>query len=264
MVNPPRILKPIAALCGLLLAATSCSPPSNPEASYWRPAQGQQWQVQLDGGLDSSVEADVYEVDGVDTTDQDLRAAKASGAHLVCYFNAGAWEDWRPDADQFPRSVLGEALEGWDGERWLDVRRRDVVVPIMAKRMEACKERGFDAVDPDNVNGHSNQTGFPLSRTDEITYLRELSRMAHELGLAFGLKNSADLLDVLEPEVDFAVNEQCHEFDECEAYGPFLRAGKPVIVIEYTERDASLCGQAPEGMGILFKTIALTAEGESC
>jgi len=33
-----------------------------------------------------------------------------------------------------------------------------------------------------------------------------------------------DLVDVF----DFAVNEQCVKYDECDVYAPFVRAGKPV------------------------------------
>ncbi len=39
----------------------------------------------------------------------------------------------------------------------------------------------------------------------------------------------------LEPVFDFAVNEQCHEYDECEAMRPFVGAGKPVFNAEYTD-----------------------------
>lgn len=34
---------------------------------------------------------------------------------------------------------------------------------------------------------------------------------------------------------DFSVNEECHEYDECDVYAPFIDAGKPVFNAEYRE-----------------------------
>lgn len=53
---------------------------------------------------------------------------------MICYFSAGSWEDWRPDAGQFPDSVKGNNLEDWPGEKWLDIRQIDVLAPIMGAR----------------------------------------------------------------------------------------------------------------------------------
>ena len=52
--------------------------------------------------------------------------------------NAGGWEDWRADAAQFPDEVIGSNLDNWEGERWLDIRRLDVLGPIMEARMGLC------------------------------------------------------------------------------------------------------------------------------
>jgi hypothetical protein len=64
---------------------------------------------------------------------------------------AGSYEEWRTDAASFTASVLGTPLDGWPGERWLDIRS-PVVRGIMEKRIKACKDKGFLAVDPDNVS----------------------------------------------------------------------------------------------------------------
>jgi len=54
----------------------------------------------------------------------------------------------RPDAGAFPDAVKGDS-NGWSGERWLDIRRLDVLGPIMQRRLDLCKQKGFDAVEPD-------------------------------------------------------------------------------------------------------------------
>ena len=68
--------------------------------------------------------------------------------------NAGAWERFRRDKDKFPDSALGRALDGWPGERWLDIRRIGVLGPIMKARIARCARKGFDAVEPDNIDGY--------------------------------------------------------------------------------------------------------------
>ena len=93
----------------------------------------------------------------------------ADGSAVVCYISAGSWERWRPDADRFPERVLGRS-NGWPGERWLDIRRRGVLRPIMEARLDMCARKGFDAVEFDNVDGYANRTGFPLTGADQLRY----------------------------------------------------------------------------------------------
>jgi len=203
-------------------------------ASLWSPAPGTEpWQLQLQGKVDLSVEASVYDVDGADTPASKVRRIHRRGARAVCYFSAGSYENWREDRGRFPERVLGKPLEGWPGERWLDVRERDVLMQIMRSRMNRCARKGFDAVDPDNVDGYQNRTGFPLSRRDQLRYNRALAREAHALGLAIGLKNDLGQVPRLVDHYDFAVNEQCFEYDECGRLRPFIRAGKAVFNVEY-------------------------------
>lgn len=47
---------------------------------------------------------------------------------------------------------------------------------------------------------------------------------------ASALKNDLNQIPLLEPFFDFSVNEQCHEFAECNAMAPFVAAGKPVFM----------------------------------
>ena len=100
----------------VVLAAATAAAPAN---ARWRPAVGVSWQWQLSGHLDLSVQVPVYDVDGFETRARTVSRLHSLGRHVVCYINAGAWEDWRPDADRFPSEVLGEQLDGWSGERWL-------------------------------------------------------------------------------------------------------------------------------------------------
>ena len=163
---------------------------------------------------------------------QAVAAIHASGAFAICYVDAGTWESWRPDAGRFPPSVLG-LPNGWPGERWLDIRQLHVLLPIMRARARKCARAGFNAIDWDNVDGYANQTGFPLTAREQLRYDRDLARIAHALGLAAGLKNDYGQVSALAGVFDFAVDEQCFQYQECSALEPFVRLGKPVYDIEY-------------------------------
>src|SRR5262249_7524684 len=143
-----------------------------------------------------------------------VAALHTRGRHAVCYISAGTWENWRPDASLFPASVKG-ATNGWPGERWLDIRRLDVLGPIMDARMDHCKAKGFDAVEPDNVDGYANTSGFPLTYQDQLRYNQYLATSAHARGLSVGLKNDLGQVQDLLPYFDWALNEQCFEYNEC-------------------------------------------------
>lgn len=234
-------------------------------ATWWRPKPGTSWQIQYAGTLNTTLPVTVYNIDLFDTPKATIDSLHASGKRVVCYFSAGSWENWRPDASQFPSSVLGNNLSGWPGERWLDVRQLSVLMPIMNARMDLAKQKGCDAVDPDNVDGYTNSTGFPLQYYDQINYVKALASSAHGRSLAVSLKNDLDQVRDLVPYVDFAVNEQCFEYSECDLVAPFIAAGKPVFNIEYNLSTSSFCPQANSmNFDSLKKNLSLDAARTSC
>jgi hypothetical protein len=189
---------------------------------------------------------------------------------LVCYLSAGSWEDWRPDAKSFPRTAIGEPLRGWPGERWLDVMDAEVRDALVA-RLDLAAHKGCDAVDPDNVDGWTTQTGFPITPDEEADYLRFLADAAHTRGLAFGLKNDPTQLDDLLPWLDFAVVEACGRYDECYLWKPLADAGLGGVDVEYAGDDedleaaaARLCPVVPAGIDVLVKHLDLGPSRASC
>ena len=248
--------------------ATATPQPSPTPAGdgIWRPSVGTSWQWQLSGlPVDLSVDVDMYDIDLFDNGADVVDALHARGRRVVCYLSAGSWEDWRPDAPEFPDAVLGTPLAGWEGERWLDIRRLDLLGPIMESRMDLCEAKGFDAVEPDNIDGYLNDTGFPLTYDDQVEYNLWLAKTAHERGLSIGLKNdSAQIADLL-PHFDWALNEQCFEFDECEGLTPFIAAGKAVFNVEYALDTARFCIKANAlGFSAMAKNLDLDAWRQPC
>lgn len=230
----------------------------------WHPAQGLTWQIQFAGTL-APTNAQVIDLDGVETSKAQVAALHAQGKKVICYFNAGGYENWRPDRKKFPKKLIGKPLGDWPGERWLDIRKVKTLMPIMKKRMDQCKAKGFDAVDPDNMDGYANApTGFPLKQKHAVAYLKALSKAAHARGLAIGLKGALEIVGKAKPLVEFAINEQCLQYDECAAYAPLTRAGKPVFHIEYQGSMESICARVPAGFSTVRKNLELDAWAEYC
>nr|WP_323379236.1 endo alpha-1,4 polygalactosaminidase [Streptomyces durbertensis] len=240
------------------------SPSASPGTGRWQPKPGLDWQWQLSGKLDPDVDVPVYDIDGFDHDAPVVRKLQARGVKVICYINAGAWEDWRPDAGDFPKRLLGRG-NGWEGERWLDIRQLDVLRPLIAKRFDMCRDKGFDAVEPDQMDGYENRTGFPLTARHQLDFNRMLSRLARERGLAVALKNDVDQVRELLDDFDFAVNEECAAYRECEKLKPFVDAGKAVFHVEYRLKAAEFCEQSRKlGLSSLVKRLDLDAWRQSC
>ncbi len=241
--------------------------------SWWEAPAGTTWQIQyIDYPVDRSFDVAMYDIDLVEISDADLGALHDEGRFVVCYFSAGTWEPYRPDADDFPAEVLGNYYDdpAFDDERYVDIRS-EVVRGIMEARMDLAAERGCDGVDPDNMNLDEvgeEITGLPLGADAQIEYSRFIAAEAHARGLAVGLKNSIEHAAELEPDFDFAVNEQCFEYEECEVYaGSFIAADKAVFHIEYTDEGAfgDVCATTvPLGLSSILKSYDLDAPRVGC
>ena len=215
--------------------------------------------------VDQSVEAAVYDIDLFENPATVVKALHAAGRKVVCYVSAGSWEPYRPDATGFPASVLGRPVEGFPDERWLDIRQLDVLTPIMGARLDLCRSKGFDAVEPDLVEVYGERSGFPITAGDQLAYNRRISDLAHARGLSVGLKNDAGQVRELVGFFDFAVVEQCAQYDECPAYEPFVRAGKAVFEAEYDLEPRQFCPETvPLGLSSMRKRVELDAYRLSC
>lgn len=232
----------------------------------WRPTKGLTWQWQLDGGpIDTSVDADVYDVDLFTTPAATVADLHGRGRKVICYFSAGSWEPYRPDSGDYPNAVMGGPVEGWPDERWLDIRRVDVLRPVLAARFDLCAEKGFDGVEPDWMDSHTQDTGFPITAADQLRFNRMLADMAHERGLAIGLKNDLGQVAELADVFDFAVVEQCAEYGECGELAPFLDRDKPVFHAEYDLAVTDFCTESQRlGLSSIRKRLDLDAWRESC
>lgn len=225
----------------LILVAASlsaCGSGSNSQTSpitdggWYRPAVGVDWHWQLDGTLNTDYAVEIYDIDLFDTSADTITGLQSEGKKVICYFSAGSYEEWREDAGDFASDDLGANLDEWEGERWLDIRSNNVRT-VMLERLDLAQSKGCDGVEPDNVDGYANAPGFPLTAADQLEYNAFLANAAHERSLAVALKNDLDQVEALVDYFDFAVNEECDYYDECDALSPFIAKGKPVLHVEY-------------------------------
>ena len=238
--------------------------------AWWQPATGTTWQITLSvvpTTRDQDVEA--WDLDLFDTPAATIELLQAGGTRVICYFSAGTFEPGRPDEASFPARVLGNAYEdpAFVEERYLDVTD-DAVLGIMAARMDLAVNKGCDAVDPDNVDLFDHDTGFDITEAEMRDFNLALAAAAHARGLAIGLKNDMAQLADVASAYQFAVNEECFAFDECDVYlDNFLADGKPVFHIEYVESSqaAAVCAVTePLGLSTVIKSYELDAPVTFC
>ncbi|MEK7311763.1 MAG: endo alpha-1,4 polygalactosaminidase [Chloroflexota bacterium] len=239
----------------------STAPTAPANGGIWIPAPNTTWQWQLtDPPVDQSFDVDVYDIELFDNDASVVAALHAQGRKVICYVSVGSWEDWRPDKDQFPPEVIGKDYKGWPGEKWLDIRRIDVLGPIMQARLDQCKAKGFDAVEPDNIDGYTNDTGFPLTYEDQLNYNIWLANESHARGLSIGLKNDPEQAAGLVAYFDWALTEDCFAEGWCEQMLPFIEAGKAVFAAEYIDTGIGLEEFCPQAQAMKLSAILKNRE----
>jgi hypothetical protein len=233
-------------------------------AGLWHPDLNTSWQWMIEHALNTSNAKDmglvkpdgsalpasiapptVYDIDGEYNSAATVAQLHAMGKRVICYVDVGVYENYRPDASQFPASVIGAVDAGWNGSYWLDIRRTDILLPIMRNRLQTCKDKGFDAIEPDEIDGYSNNSGFPLTYDDQLAYNRAIADIAHSIGISIGLKGDIDQVKDLWQSFEWTLNEQCYQYNECDPLSTyFLANGKAVFQVEYSSDPASFCPKA--------------------
>ncbi|KAG8630989.1 hypothetical protein KVT40_000129 [Elsinoe batatas] len=231
---------------------THHAPP--PQSQIWQPSAGTTWQYVLGHRvkLDHTIEqTSVWIIDLFDTAADDVAELHRRGRKVIAYFSAGSYENWRPDATRFPAPDMGKKLDDWEGEKWIRTSSPSVR-EIMTARMDLAVQKGFDGIDPDNVDGYDNKNGLGLTKNDAVDYVLWLAREAHSRGLAVGLKNANDIIPRVIREMQWCVQEQCVQYGDEDEYLPFIRQGKPVFHVEYPkgeDTDSKKCNNEKEVTG---------------
>ncbi|HEX4334500.1 MAG TPA: endo alpha-1,4 polygalactosaminidase [Polyangiaceae bacterium] len=217
--------------------------------TWWKPAKNTTFYWDLQNAPPNNTRnVGAYDIDGWGNDAKETALLHAKGIKVVCYMDAGTYEPGRPDTGDFPTSLKGADVEGWPGELWLDVRPSGPnyakLQSIMMARFKVCQQKGFDAIEPDNIDSYQNSPGFATKAADQLAYNQWLATTAHGLGLAIFQKNDLDQVKALEPSFDGILDEECNKYSECDTLAPYTAAGKPAWDAEYTddgETTAKFC-----------------------
>lgn len=258
--------------------------PTPSPTGYWVPSPNTPWQWQLTTPVDTSVNVQVYDID-IDNDASVVAALHAQGKKVICYMETGFWENYRSDSGTFPASVLGKSLEPpFNDERYVDVSQTSVVLPIMQKRLDTCKQKGFDAIEPDGdamlfdaggstAKGADVGTGHTITYQQLLDYDKLIAQEAHKRGLSIGLKNggSADsdqFAKDMQPSTDWALEEECGVYDGCGALKSFVDNKKAIFATEYDDNSTlAKCNTAAKAnptFSFIFKDRGLSAKRQVC
>ncbi|MBI5915126.1 MAG: endo alpha-1,4 polygalactosaminidase [Bacteroidetes bacterium] len=261
-------------LSTLLFSCGKDEEPTDPaEGDWFKPAPGLTFDWQLDEvGTEAEFDVQVVDLDAFTTPKEVVDKLHSQGKKVVAYLSVGTVEDYRPDAGDFPASVIGNDYDGWEGEKWLDIRQTDKLAPVLRARLDMARHKGFDAVEPDNIDGFENPaTGFDLSESDAKAFCLWLIEEAHGRGLSIGQKNATGLAPDLVGRFDWLLTEDAYADDFYQDAKVYIEHGKAVFFTEYTDRMTeqdfmiNVCPLAMEQhFSAILKDRDLTAGKTSC
>ena len=237
----------IVMVAGILLMPVS-SRNVQAEVDWWQPTAEApihwQWQISTpfnanltDSTNDFIPGVTVYDIDWEQNDEDVVAAIHQKGLDIgqeykvIAYLEAGDWTDYREDSDQFPAEVIGHRISGWS-DRWLDIRS-PIVRTLIAARLDVIKAKGFDAVEPDCIDGYSNNTGFKLTYDDQIAYNTWIADECHARGLSVGLKCDIEQAGKSAGVFDWTLNEESYQYNEYEGLKAFTNLNKAVFEVEY-------------------------------
>jgi endo-alpha-1,4-polygalactosaminidase (GH114 family) len=199
-----------------------------------------EWRFDIDGY--AQINAKILDVDAFNTDKETISKWKREGKTVIAYISVGSIEDFREDIKKFPEVVIGKEYPGWNKERFLDIRRLDILGPIMEARFDMIKDKGFDGIEPDNIDlgsfdlGDKNVTGFNISIEDSKRYIDFLINEAHKRGLSIGQKNASDLAKDYADKFDWALLENAFDQGFEDKFEIYINRDKAVFAVEYTNR----------------------------
>lgn len=193
----------------------------------------------LDGTFET-YDTDMVIVDLFDIERSSIASYTNKGVTVACRFSAGTWENWRPDNMNFDDTAIGNNVDGWSGEKWLDTVSGEVK-NLMLNRITVAKEKGCHAVEVVKVNGYAHDTSFDLYPGETKTYILQLATKAHNEGLLFGLNGSQEISGDAANFLDFAVAENCIASGTCCRFKEYIKLNKPVFAVEYSDTDQAAC-----------------------
>ncbi|MCW8102782.1 endo alpha-1,4 polygalactosaminidase [Streptomyces tauricus] len=251
----------VAALgAGLTLSNVFAATPAAPKVVL--PTANATFDYQIGGGYTPAK--------GVTAVSRDRSAKPAKGVYNVCYVNAFQaqpdvldwWQKHHPDLILRDKNNHQVIDEDWD-EALLDTStagKRTRLAAVVGAWVDGCAKSGFQAVELDNLDSYE-RFGGRLTKAHNEAFAKLLAARAHAAGLAAGQKNTVDMLpDRKKIGFDFAVAEECGEYNECGAYAKAF--ANRVFVIEYKNAGfRRACADFGAKLGIVQRDLDVSPRG---
>lgn len=241
----------LALILLLLIACKKDTPdndtsnPINPnelpggKTTWWQPSAGITFDWQLDDiSASNTFSGNVVDVDAFTTSAETVAALHAKGKKVIAYLSVGTFEDDRPDGSLLPKEVVGKKYDEWPHEKWVDIRQIDKLKPWLNSRFNMILKKGFDAIEPDNLDSYANTTGFDIDIEDTKKYIDFLITTAHNNGLGIGQKNVPELTEQYASKFDWALTEDAFKQGWQNDLKLYIQLKKPVFAVEYTDETS--------------------------
>jgi hypothetical protein len=244
--------------------APNAAKPAGPKAVTWAPPPA-------NASVDYQIGEPYTPPAGVTVVSRDHDAAPAAGLYNICYVNAfqaqtdaaSWWKTNHPDLLLHDANGKLVVDKDWN-EILLDystAAKRAGLTAVIGGWIDECAANGFKAVEPDNLDSYTRSKGL-LTESEAVAYAGSLVSYAHGKGLAVAQKNDADLstANARQAGFDFAVAEECADYDECQNYTATY--GNHVIIIEYTQsKFTKACNAYGSTLSIVLRDVDVTAPG---
>jgi hypothetical protein len=253
-------------------SAAPTPPAASPTPAPTRTAPAGAWAPPpANAGFDYQIGGAYPPPAGVGVVSRDHDASPAAGLYNICYVNAfqaqteaSAW--WKSNhPDLLLHDAKGNLVVDRDwNETLLDfstAAKRTALTAIVGGWLDGCAGKGFKGVEPDNLDSWT-RSGGRLTKDEAVAYAQSLVAYAHGKGLAVAQKNTAELGTAAARQIgfDFAVAEQCADYDECQSYTAAY--GAEVIVVEYGQSQfTKACNAYGATLSIVLRDVDVTAPG---
>jgi uncharacterized repeat protein (TIGR01451 family) len=208
---------------------------------------GWDWQIGASGDSNVTIPNGVtlLDLDGFNISASKISSLKSQGIYTVCYLDVGSWEPGRPDSDQYPAYLKIKKDPDWPAEYFLDItdvwKPNSVLATILRNRFKMCADKGFDAIEPDNLQNDENAKGL-ITLQEQIDFNGWVADTAHEYNLAVFQKNGPDKIllkdktgKMMVEKFDGILNEECQQYTECAPLAEYVKRGKLALNTEYSQ-----------------------------
>lgn len=206
--------------------------------NYYKPLIGDSFEWCLDSIALTQVNqytCKIIDVDAFSATKELVDAFHARGIKVIAYISVGTIENYRPDSTLLPLEIIGNIYPAWPDERFLNIREIEKMKPFIVSRFDMIKQKGFDGIEPDNMDGYNEINGFDLTLNDTKLFCEWIIEEAHNRGLSIGQKNTEELTPSLYKKFDWALTEDVFNLNTQNDYSQYISVNKPVFSAEYTD-----------------------------